>query len=379
MSASIHDEPLADQSGRNARRGFEYQDHVGARYCLRMLINPALLEVWFESHDDITLKWDIGGGAIGYEFTQVKFYNSPLTFATVKNREGGKPSLLEKSLAHDKYNEPATFRLITAFNPCSELAGLRFLLGTPERVQAVAALQSALAEIQQYYSKLLNPPTEQALAHWINNCVWETGESTLSGVEAVNLIELEQVLKQFGFTLYPEHRLTLYDLLLRKVADASIKDPYADRDVFKIKKQDCINWLRDKAASVGQAPDPKDKLGSKLREIGIPNSGIELARETRLLYNAERRDNDFCEQKDLRAMEAIILGKVSSLQRKQLNPRTEQPPLDFYEACLNEATSILTQQRFIDEDGVFKIPDSLAEGYVYEIVERCALRFKNLS
>ncbi|WP_046246701.1 dsDNA nuclease domain-containing protein [Hymenobacter terrenus] len=384
MSDSIHHQPLADQSGRNARRGFEYQDHIGARYCLQMLTNPALLEVWLESHDDITLVWDIGDGIVVYEFIQVKFIERNWLLSSVINRENGKDgkprpgtALLEKSLAHNQYQETARFRLVTSREACSELVGLRFPLASPERLAAKSGLDQTATKIKAYYKKQPSPPAEADLDYWLDNCVWETCESTLLGLEALNLITLEKALRLQGFGIYPEYRINLYGLLLRKVADASIKDPYTNRDAFKIKRQECIAWLCDTAIEVSHGPDPKDKLGSKLHEIGVPTPGIALAREAKLLYNSERRDNDFCEPKDLRAMEAEILGRVSALQRKQYNPRTEQPPLDFYDACLTTAVDVLHQQRFVDDDGITIIPSSLAEGYVYEIVDRCLLRFKN--
>lgn len=390
MSASIHDQPLADQSGRNARRGFEYQDHIGARYCLQLLIDPQLLEVWMESHDDITLVWNIGGGILIYEFVQVKFVERTWLLSHIINRDYEKPkkgdntkqtrpgtALLEKSLAHNQYQEAARFRLITSRDACTELAGLRFPLDSPERVAAQPDLAQAAIKIKDYYRNQPSPPAEADLDLWLANCVWETGESTLPGLEAINQGLLEEVLLHQGFTMYREHRTNLYGLLLRKVADASIKEPYTNRDRFKIKKQECFDWLCDTATQTQHGPNPKDKLGSKLHEIGIPASGIEMARELKLLYNAERRDNDFCEPKDLQAMEIEIKGKLSSLQRRQHNPRTEQLALDFYNACLDDSTAILNSQRFVDEDGVPKIPSSLAEGYIYEVVDRCLLRFQN--
>jgi hypothetical protein len=348
-----------------------------------MLSDPTLLEVWLESHDDITLVWDIGEGITTYEFVQVKFIERTWLLSSIINREKGKDgkprpgtALLEKSLVHNQYKETAKFRLITSREACSELAGLRFPIASPERLAAKPSLDQAAIKIKDYYQKQPFPPADADLDHWLANCVWETCESTLLGLEAINLVALEKALRLQGFNIYPEYRVNLYGLLLRKVADASINDPYTARDTFKIKRQECADWLCNTALEVSNGPDPKDKLGSKLHEIGILAPGIALAREAKLLYNAERRDSDFCEPKDLRLMEAEILGKVSSLQRKQYNPRTEQPPLDFYDACLTSATDVFNQERFVDNDGVMKIPSSLAEGYVYEIVDRCLLRFK---
>jgi hypothetical protein len=54
---SIFDlEPL-EKGGEVARQGFLYQDHVGAGFCIDMVELNDLLEVWFETHDDIMLIW----------------------------------------------------------------------------------------------------------------------------------------------------------------------------------------------------------------------------------------------------------------------------------------------------------------------------------
>ena len=41
--------------GPIARAGFLYQDHIAARFCIEMLIDTALEEVWCETLEDITL------------------------------------------------------------------------------------------------------------------------------------------------------------------------------------------------------------------------------------------------------------------------------------------------------------------------------------
>lgn len=386
MADSIHDLPLADQSGRYARRGFEYQDHIGARYCLQMLTDPSLLEVWLESHDDITLRWDAGAGAVANEFVQVKFVEQVWRLRAIIGRDKGadrqpRPgtSLLEKSLAHNAYTEPARFRLITSRPACAELSGLKFPLSSPERSAQQASLAEALASIKAHYKNQPVPPPEDSLAYWLDNCVWETCESTIGGIEAINLLELDKALELVGIKLFSEYRDNLYGLLLRKIADASHRDPYTNRDTFKIKQPEFVAWIRQKAQEVKNGPDSTDKLGAKLEEINISPSDIELARESKLRYNTERWDSDFCAPKDLKAIEAEILGRVSSLRRKQYNPSTEQAPLAFYDACLTTATEVLNHPRFMDEFGEVKIPSSLAEGYVYEIVDRCLLRFKFLT
>jgi hypothetical protein len=46
---SIYELAPFEQGGPIARTGFLYQDHIAARFCIEMLRNPNLLEVWCES------------------------------------------------------------------------------------------------------------------------------------------------------------------------------------------------------------------------------------------------------------------------------------------------------------------------------------------
>jgi hypothetical protein len=69
--ASIHSLSPLEEGGSIARSGFLYQDHVAARFCIEMVRDTCLLEVWCETEDDITLLWDRGDGIV-VEFVQVK-------------------------------------------------------------------------------------------------------------------------------------------------------------------------------------------------------------------------------------------------------------------------------------------------------------------
>ena len=182
---------------------------------------------------------------------------------------------------------------------------------------------------------------------------------------------------RLGIRLKPENRDRLYDLLMRKISKASHKRPFASRSVFKLTQAELQDWMRENARELVNGPNPADKLGSKLEEAGVPMADIDAARELKRMYNAERRDNDFCEPDDLKAMEAIILGKVNMLQRKQYNPATEETPLGFYNTCVTTAVEQLSRRRFVDENGEMLIDEWVAEGYLYEVVDRCQLRFRN--
>lgn len=68
---SIFDVLPKEQGGRLARQGHDYQDHVGASFCIEMLNNANLIQVWIESLDDITAIYN-DATKIVVELIQVK-------------------------------------------------------------------------------------------------------------------------------------------------------------------------------------------------------------------------------------------------------------------------------------------------------------------
>src|SRR5437764_2305275 len=68
---SIHEIPLPTTGGIPARKGFDLQDHVAASYCIQMISETRIKEVWNEAHDDVTLIWQTGTEE-EVEFIQVK-------------------------------------------------------------------------------------------------------------------------------------------------------------------------------------------------------------------------------------------------------------------------------------------------------------------
>ena len=69
--ASIYDLQPLDFGGIHARGGFAFQDHLAAGFCLDMLGDPTLAEVWCETLDDVVIIWNLPDGFC-VEFVQVK-------------------------------------------------------------------------------------------------------------------------------------------------------------------------------------------------------------------------------------------------------------------------------------------------------------------
>jgi hypothetical protein len=71
IAPSIRELPPLETGGMEARQGIGLQDHVAAGFCISMITDPELVEVWCERHDDITLVWQTSEGE-QIEFVQVK-------------------------------------------------------------------------------------------------------------------------------------------------------------------------------------------------------------------------------------------------------------------------------------------------------------------
>ena len=82
---SIFDlEPL-EHGGEDARQGFGLQDHVAAGLCIDMMLDASIREVWCETHDDITLLFDLGSSKeLHVEFIQVKAHEFDQLWSVAK-------------------------------------------------------------------------------------------------------------------------------------------------------------------------------------------------------------------------------------------------------------------------------------------------------
>ncbi|MBK8932236.1 MAG: DUF4297 domain-containing protein [Chloroflexi bacterium] len=129
VAQSIRDLQPLNIGGTVARAGFEFQDHVAVWFCLEMLVNNCLKEVWCETQDDITLIWQDNGSVEWVEFVQVKIYR--LTISGRSPNCANRRRVLKiriktvhpflKILAQDRCRERCQFRVITSLNVNNDL------------------------------------------------------------------------------------------------------------------------------------------------------------------------------------------------------------------------------------------------------------------
>src|SRR5688572_27416124 len=100
LSKSIYSLPPLETGGTRSRQGLAFQDHIAVGFCLDMLIDPELAEVWCETQDDITLLWRREAGLV-VEFVQAKSHelNQLWSISELCKREGARAgtSIIERS------------------------------------------------------------------------------------------------------------------------------------------------------------------------------------------------------------------------------------------------------------------------------------------
>jgi hypothetical protein len=215
---SIHDLPPLDQGGPVARAGFLYQDHVGARFCIEMLRNAKLAQVWCETLDDITLIWD-DGGKQSVEFVQVKSNELAQMWSIALLCEDGKASIVARSLAQHRCHEPCLFRIATRVGVNTELRVLLLARDHADRCIGHGPIRLLHKQVEGHLKEFQSVGGWSASA-WVGHTLWDIAESE-SAIEHSNLLELERWLEEIGEPLFSDERADLYARILTRVYKAS--------------------------------------------------------------------------------------------------------------------------------------------------------------
>ena len=176
---SIHSLPPLERGGVEARIGFAIQDHVAASYLIHLLEEPTLLEVWCETHDDITLIRQVQASQ-EVEFVQVKSNALDQLWSVAvlsrPDRKNGEvqqaSSIYERSLANDRCCEPCRFRLVTCLPPNSDLAVLQLPHDAPDRTAKADALKT-LADDLDKRTNGFRSPNGNGAHYWLSRMRWE--------------------------------------------------------------------------------------------------------------------------------------------------------------------------------------------------------------
>lgn len=384
---SIRDLPPLETGGSEARRGFDLQDHVVARFCLQMLSDPTLKEVWCENQDDATLIWE-ASPAERVEFVQVKGnqLDGLWSVAMLCERETAparlsdpdmKPqskkakrpgsSILERSLAYDRCKEPCCFRIVTSWPIDREL---QFLSSSVEyRATIPAQLTSLIAELRQRVGDFVSPNGHDC-GFWAGATTWEVAGSA-DLVRSINILRFVRYVASQGEFVAPDQVEEIYMHLVAKVADASRADWRTDRDKKHIRRGDLISWLGN-VLQEALHPGSKGsrKLRAKMNKAMLPGDSVDSAVEERARYREEVLAQRYFTSIEYRVVEGEIMSLLHSLRTQLDSGMLDDPGVAFHARCRNALDSF--RQSLPDA----KRPHaSFVHGCMYDMTDRCTHRF----
>ena len=372
---SIRDLPPLERGGVEARQGFEFQDHVAASLLIQMLERNDLLEVWCETHDDITLIWQgINGEEV--EFVQVKALTLDQLWSIAKltDRKRKKKkavvgsSILERSLANDGGSEPSQFRLTTTLPPNNDLSFLQLRFDTPDRVDALKKSHDLIGEIEKKIGQV-SSGKGNGVKYWLEHTMWEVHQEEAS-LEAANKLALQRVVLKLGYHLLPDQLDELYADLLALARKAGIADWGDSPSDKKIGKPGLEQWLKNRIESRIKPPTTGGvRLKTKLEKACINPTDIEECLGTRHLYLAERYKPKYLSTTKLTAVELEVSATLHTLRARLDAGVLEDDGVKFHAQCL----TAIEQLRGADS---VSVPLAILQGCMYNIADRCVHRFR---
>lgn len=374
---SIHDLAPLESGGVEARKGFEFQDHVAVSLLLEMLTDNEISEVWCETHDDITVIWN-DGVEDAVEFVQVKALAIGQLWSVAKltERERKKKkaiigsSILERSLANDRCDETTTFRLVTTLPPNEELAFLHLRFDAPDREykdlsELVADLKKRLDDYQS--------PKKNGVEYWLKRTMWEVHQSE-SSLSATNKLALHQHIVSLGHNLFPDEINEIYLALLSEARHAATANWGSNPDQKKIKKSSLASWLRKEVDARRSPPAVAGKrLEDKLEHAGLVKGDITACVESRHQYLVERYKPKYLNVSELQRVENEVSATLLALRANLDAGVINDDGVAFHAECLNHIGVL--QSSF----GESAPPISLMQGCMYNIADRCVHRFRRAS
>ncbi len=368
---SYRDLPPLESGGVIARIGFEFQDHVAAKYCIEMLQNANLREVWCESLDDITLI-RLYGDQEEFEFVQVKS-NELSHFWSIaelcKRDKKGKiigSSILEKSLAYERGSEPCRFRMVTKLPVNSELKILTLPLDSSRRISLNNLCKKVSEKIPDYIS-----PKGSNVSSWLSRLVWEVCESS-EALKNANFLNLRRVSSDLGMFLAEDQWDEMYRKILQKVQDAGGAKWEVNPEAKKLKRDEFLIWFQD---SIAKAQSPGiggtgRKLHEKMERAGIAPDLIEVAQEQRMSYRQNVLTPGYMDLSKRQDIERNTQAHLHELLAELDAGKCNDTGIEFHSRCLGCLSEV--QQH---DNGNTSLSLSFLQGYMYSLADRCVHRF----
>jgi hypothetical protein len=370
---SIFQLPPLESGGENARQGFGLQDHVAAGFCIKMISEPNLEEVWCETQDDITLiRVEDDGRHV--EFVQVKggdldHHWSVSTVCERKNQRVG-TSIVERSLAYDRCRETCSFTIVTALRVNSDL---EILTSTPEslrRQQEATALHALHTAVLNRIGEVRSP-NGHGLDWWLRRTVWAVVHS-IAAVSNQNQLDLQAAIEGRGEYIARDQLYEIYINLVSWVSRAALTRYKDDPEAKKIKKPGLQEWIDKMVHGVlHAAPGECEGLRTKMEDAGLPADTIAAAQESRAFYRREVLSQRYLSIDDRKLVEAEVAARLHALKAGLDAGQRKESGLEFHNSCLQELqglAAILPSRN--------SPPLAFLQGCMYSITGRCIHRFR---
>ena len=378
---SIHDLPPIETGGVEARQGFSFQDHVAAGFCLDMLQDESLTQVWCESQDDITLIWN-GESVVDVEFVQVKksepnqlWSVALLCERTSKGDERIGSSILEKSLAYDRpFAESRRFRIVTARPLSLELKCLAQPTASNDRDPDTEPMQGLLVKLGTKVGDYRSP-RGNTCRYWALNTVLDVRHSEDS-VRNSNLLKLRRLVEKADEFLAQDQEEALYTRLLSKVGEAGAADPKRDPDRKKLRRPETKAWFDKVLCEAAHPAEGRTgtALERKMIQASIASDAVATANEERRRYRADLLRPKYLDRSDRQRMDGEVLATLQHLRARLDSGQIEDDGTAFHRLCLDNLAALRTDLQMEPPPPLFML-----QGCMYAMTDRCIHRFRRVS
>lgn len=372
---SIHDIPLPTTGGIPARLGFDLQDHVGATYCIRMISQELIKEVWNEAHDDVILIWQ-SDSSEEVEFIQVKGADHDQLWSVAllcqRNSSAKKPegtSVFERSLSNHACKEPCRFRIVSTRDVMDELRPLIHALNSPKRDEVKDELAQVSAKIAAKIKDFRSPNGADAV-FWVSRTVWEPVH-TVDALRRQNLSEFEKQLEKLGHPLFSDQREELYQKLVRKIWDAAKSSQLEQK---RIRRTDFLVWLAGAVNYFSPSVRGGQKVQEKMKSANLPTDSIQAANESRMRYRARALRDRYSDPLKRSSVEAEVAARLSMLRARLDAGVYEDDGPSFYSRCLDTL-----EELFNTNPDAQQLSLDFLHGCMYSMMDRCAHRLRRVT
>jgi hypothetical protein len=356
---SIYSFNSSIDGGRIARKGFIYQDHVGTRYLLNLILATDDCDIIFENEDDI-VKIEKTTTPVIVEMIQVKSNNldSRWSVSQILNLE-----VLQKSLKRGRCSEEVKYRVITSYDVDSDLEILKLDFNNAER--KADKLNSLIAAIEAKKSDIPANTKGQKVKDWVNNCIWSKYPDSIDSLRSENLLLLEDVLEKcFSIILLPDQKQELYQKLLAFVQDSS------SITYITHSKKSLQDWFDEQLKEISKPKGGTEKLIEKMNQAQLDSTLIETAKELKWAYSIDSLNNFYVSQSAINKFKLAAYSLFADLKVKldagELEILGITEGFSFHKHCLEKIDALAKAQN---------IDEGIAKGCMYDITNRCQHRF----